>query len=124
MSGASMREVSCSVPMASFSSRRAGSRSSRSQSVDWIGERVSQTTTSYPVCTGATLEPLQSIVRFEMAASETANVVGGNGRTLVYDLRQKLWVSVDRRANSSGVADAPAQSAAMVYSGGSYSMRG
>lgn len=103
-----------------FQSARGIEILSRAQSVDWIGEKVSQTTTSYPVCTGATLEPLQSIVRFEMAASETANVVGGNGRTLVYDLRQKLWVSIDRRANSSGVADAPAQSAAMVYSGGSY----
>lgn len=86
------------------------------QATQWIGEQVRQITDAFPVCTAATLDFAQERVYFELAESETNGVVGGAGRTLVYNLTQRAWESVDRRLGS----DTPAQSAAMVFYGGAW----
>jgi hypothetical protein len=103
-----------------FQSERGVEFLSRAQSVEWIGEKVQDTTTSYPICSAATLDPIANVVYFELAASETAGLVGGNGRSLVFDLTLKAWVSTDRRPSYAGVADTPAQSAAIVWDGSAY----
>lgn len=102
-----------------FQSERGIELLTRAQSVTWIGEQVQDTLASYPVCTAATLDPSASLVYFELAASETSNQVSGSGRTLVYDLTLGTWV-VDRRWSVAGTADAPAQSAAMIWDGSAY----
>lgn len=100
-----------------FQSERGLEILTRAQSVEWIGEPVQATLASYPVVVAATLDTQHALVRFECAASETDNVVASTGVTLVYDLTQKLWVSVDKlRATLN--ADRSAQSAAVVkYAG-------
>lgn len=100
-----------------FQSERGLELLTRAQTVEFIGERVRLTTASYPVCTAATLDAGQSRVFFDLAQSETNNVVGGNGITLVYNLAFDLWESRDRRANYVGTNDTPAQSAALIYTG-------
>ncbi len=103
-----------------FQSERGIELLTRAQSVEWIGEPVQETVTSFPVCTAATLNPYDSIVYFEMATGESAGLVTGTGRTLVYDLTLRAWVSTDRRKNQAGTADTPAQSAAMVWTGSAW----
>lgn len=103
-----------------FQSSRGLELLTRSQSVEWIGEPVQDTTAAYPICTAATLDAAQNLVVFELATTETANQVSGTGRSVVFDLTLKLWVSTDRRANSAGTADAPAQSGAVIYTGSAY----
>lgn len=100
-----------------FQSERGIEVLTRARVVEWVGEKIQDTLASYPIVTAATLDAAASIVYIELAAGESAGLVTGNGRTLVYDLSLKLWVSVDRRASSTGTADTPAQSAAMVYTG-------
>lgn len=92
----------------------------RAGSVEWIGEPVQNTVNSYPVCTAATVDAGEALVYFELAATETANQVSGGGRTLVYDLSRDKWGSVDRRKNQAGTSDAPAQSAAYIYTGSAW----
>lgn len=103
-----------------FQSERGIELLTRSQSVAWIGEQVQDTVASYPVCSAATLDTTANVVYFELAASESSGLVSGNGRTLVYDLSMGQWASVDRRASYAGVADTPAQSAAMIWDGTTY----
>lgn len=97
-----------------FQSSRGIEVLTRAQAVEWIGERVQDTTAAYPVCTAATLDAGETVVYFELAAGETDGQVTGNGRTLVLDLSTMEWV-IDRRKNNAGTADTPAQSASMVY---------
>lgn len=103
-----------------FQSERGIELLTRSQSVEWVGEPVQDTTAAYPTCTAATLDPAQNLVLFELASTEAANQVSGTGRTVVFDLTLKLWVSTDRRANSAGTADTPAQSGGIIYTGSAY----
>lgn len=100
-----------------FQSERGIELLSRAQSVEFVGEQLEVTTAAYPICTAATLDPVANVVLFELAASESAGAVTGNGRTAVFDLSLKGWVSVDRRASYAGVADTPAQSGALVWDG-------
>lgn len=90
------------------------------QSTEWVGEQVRSVVDDFPVCTAATLDFVNERVYFEMAAAETNGQVSGAGRTLVYNLTLKTWESVDRRTSLAGVADKPAQSAAMVFVNGAY----
>lgn len=103
-----------------FQSERGIEMLTRARTVEWIGEAVQATLASYPVVTAATFDGDSSCVLIEIAAGESSGVVTGNGRTLVYDVSLKKWQSVDRRANSAGTADSPAQSGAMVYTGSAY----
>lgn len=100
-----------------FQSDRGIEILTRSQSVEWIGEGVQETLTSFPTVTSAIVEPAASVVYIELAEGESSARVVGNGRTLVFDLTIKDWVSTDRRASSAGDVDAPAQSACMVNIG-------
>lgn len=92
----------------------------RAQTIEPIGSVVAPTTSAFPVCTSATLDAAHSLVYFELAQAEVANQVAGLGCALVFDLRLQKWSSVDRRKNSAGTADTPAQSGAVVYSGGKH----
>lgn len=103
-----------------FQSERGIEFLSRAQSVEWIGEKVQDTVTAYPICSSATLDPIANVVYFEMATSQSSGLVSGNGRTLVFDLTLKAWVSTDRRPSYAGVADTPAQSAAVIWDGSAY----
>lgn len=103
-----------------FQSARGVELLTRAQSVEWVGEQVQNTVAAYPICTAATYEPTNNTVLLEVAAAETNNQVSGNGRTLVYDLSLRAWVSTDRRTSASGTADYPAQSACVVWNGSAY----
>jgi hypothetical protein len=103
-----------------FLSERGIELLTRAQSVDHIGERVQDTLDSYPIVTAATLDSAAGLVYIELAASETLGVAGGSGRTLVFDLTLRNWVSVDRRTAYNGTADTPAQSGAVIYDGSAY----
>lgn len=103
-----------------FQSERGIEILTRSQSVEWIGEPIQDTLASYPIVTSATVDPASCTVLIELAASEASGLVAGNGRTLVYDLSLKSWVSCDRRKTFAGVADAPSQAACMIYTGSAY----
>lgn len=103
-----------------FQSERGIEILTRPLSVDWIGEAMGDTVASYPVCTSATVDPVSSAVLIEMAASEASGLATGSGRTLVYDLSLKKWVSTDQRKSSAGTAATPSQSACMVYTGTAY----
>jgi hypothetical protein len=103
-----------------FQSERGIELLDRSRAVGWIGEAVSTTLDSYPVVTAATLDAASTCVLFECAASESSGVASGNGRTLVFDLSLQTWISVDRRKNSAGTADSPAQSAGIIYTTSGY----
>lgn len=94
----------------------------RAQSLEWIGEAMQATVTAFPIVTSATVDPASSTVLIELAATETANQVatGGGGRTLVFDLTLKDWVSVDRRWDESATPDMPSQSACVIYTGSAY----
>ena len=100
-----------------FQSERGIELLSRAQSVDWIGGDVQDTANAYPVCTSITVDSASNAVLVELAAAEASGLVSGNGRTLVYDLALRQWVSVDRRNSRNGAADTPSQSACMIYTG-------
>ena len=103
-----------------FQSERGIELLTRSQSGEWVGEAAQDTTTAFPICIAATLDPAQNVVLFELASAETSNQVSGTGRTAVFDLAVKSWVSTDRRKNNAGTADTPAQSAAVIHTGSAY----
>lgn len=103
-----------------FQSERGIEILTRAQSVEPIGEKVTDTLGSYPICSAATLDPIRDVVYFELAASAAGGVVTGNGRTLIFDLTLKAWISTDRRPSYSGTADTPAQSACMIWDGSAY----
>jgi len=103
-----------------FQSERGLELLTRAQSVEFVGEKVQDTLGSYPVCTASTLDPVRDVVYFELAAGESAGAVTGSGRTLIFDLSHKAWVSTDRRPKYDGTADTPAQSGAMIWDGSTY----
>lgn len=100
-----------------FQSDRGIEILSRAQSVEWIGEPMQETLASFPIVTSATVDPASCTVLIELAASESAGLVSGTGRTLVFDLTLKDWVSTDQRKSYASVAATPAQSACVVYTG-------
>lgn len=104
-----------------FVSRRGIEVLTRSQSVEWIGERVQNTLASYPYVLSITFDPTSSCVLVECAASVSSGLVAeeSGGRTLVYDTRTNAW-SVDRRTNYTGTADAPAQDACTLWDGSAW----
>jgi hypothetical protein len=113
--------VVCSTALGTFfQSERGIEIYTRSGSVEWIGEAIQDTVASYPICTSITVDPASSTVLVELAAARTSALVSGDGRTAVYDLTLKAWVSTDRRKSSAGVADTPSQSACMIYTGSAY----
>jgi hypothetical protein len=99
-----------------FQSERGIEILTRAQSVEWIGEPFVTTLAAFPVCTSITVEPVSNTVLVELAAGESAGLVTGSGRTLVYDLSLKCWVSKDIRT-ASEVLGVPSQSACMVFTG-------
>lgn len=103
-----------------FQSDRGIEILTRAQTVEWIGESVQDTLASYPIITAATVDPASCTVLVECAAGESAGLVTGSGRTPVYDLSLRTWVSTDRRTDRYGIADAPTQSACIVYTGSAY----
>ncbi len=110
--------VTCATAMGTFyQSDRGIELMTRSQSVEWIGEGIQDTLAAYPIVTSMTLDPRSCTVLIELAASTSGGLAGGSGRTLVYDLSLRGWISTDRRTSSAGVADVPSQSACMVYTG-------
>ena len=100
-----------------FQSERGLEVLTRARSVEWVGEAIQATLAAYPIVIAATVDASASVLYVELAAAESAGLVTGSGRTLVYDLSLKQWDSVDRRKNSAGTADTPAQSACMIYTG-------
>jgi len=92
----------------------------RGQTVEYIGERIKTTFAAYPVVTAMTYDPNADAVIVELAASTANGAVSGDGRTLVYDLRGKVWDSIDRRKNQAGTADTPAQDGAVVWNGSAW----
>lgn len=103
-----------------FQSERGIELLSRAQAVEWIGEPIQDEVNSRPYIMAATLDPGEVLVYFELASSVSSGLASGTGRTLVYDLSLKKWVSIDRRFNAAFDADAPAQSACMVYNGSAW----
>lgn len=92
----------------------------RNQGAQWVGEGVQLTLLDYPVVTSMTMDPRSSTVLIEIAQSSSAGLVAGSGRTLVYDLSLRVWISTDRRTSVSGVVDAPSQSACMLFNGAAW----
>lgn len=105
-----------------FQSERGIELLTRAQSVTWVGEKVKETLASYPIVTSAVVDPTASVVYFECAESQSAGVVTGNGRALVFDLSLQVWISTDRRTGNALAADtdAPAQSSCMAWDGTRY----
>lgn len=93
-----------------FQSPRGIMLLTRGLEVQFVGEAVIDTTTTYGVCTSAVLVPNRNQVRFTMA---TADGGGGNGRMVVYDYRRGRWaVWINRNAEqASGEEGASIQSA-------------
>lgn len=103
-----------------FQSARGIEILSRAQTVEWIGEAVQLTVDAFPVCTGMTVNPTANTVLIELATSTSAGLVTGTGRTAVYDLSLRTWVSTDRRKSALALTDCPAQSACMIYTGSAW----
>lgn len=101
-----------------FQSERGIELLGRGGAVQWVGERVQETLSSFPVVSSAVLDDKHGLVRFTLAASESGGRVSGSGRTVVYDLTTGLWQSVDS-VTGSGSSEA-AQSAAMIMVGGEW----
>jgi hypothetical protein len=76
-----------------FQSERGIELLTRGQSVEFVGEAI-QTSLGTSTVVAATLDPIESLVYFELGAT-----------ALVYDLARRIWQSVDSR---SGVAVASA----------------
>lgn len=103
-----------------FQSDRGIELLTRNQSVEPVGEPVRDTLASFPVITSAVVDDGNALLIFTLAASETSGQVSATGTRLVFDLRQKKWLTKDLVTNQAGTANAAAQAAAMVYSGGAY----
>jgi len=100
-----------------FQSDRGFEILTRNQTVDWVGENVQTTANAYALCTSMAVDPVPNVVMIEVAATSSAGLVSGGGRTLVYDLSLKTWVSTDRRQSSVGIDDVASQSACMLTQG-------
>lgn len=98
-----------------FQSDRGIEVLTRAQTVEWFGQPVQDTQLAFPIVTAITVEPISCTILVECAASSSAGVASGNGRTLVFDLSLKLWVAVDRRTTVAGVASSPAQSGCLAF---------
>lgn len=101
-----------------FQSRHGIELLTRAQAVEPIGEPIQDTLASFPVVTSAVLDDRNGLARFTLAASESPGVVSGGGRTAVYDLTTRSWVSVDDVRGTS--ASEAAQSASLVHLGGEW----
>lgn len=102
-----------------FQSDRGIELLTRAQSITWIGQKIQKTLAAYPIVTSATVQPTPSgaYVLVEVAASQSAGLVTGQGRTLVFDLSLNEWISTDLRNSVTGVVAAPSQSACMIFTG-------
>ena len=85
-----------------FQSDRGIELFSRAQSVEWIGEPIQDTLASYPVVTSAVVDVRNSLLRFTLARTITSGVVTAPGaapdiagKSVVFDLSLRYWVSVD-----------------------------
>ncbi len=94
-----------------FQSARGIELLERSGAVSWVGEKVQETLAAYPTVTSAVLDSRNSLVRIALTD-------GFAGRTLVYDLTLRTWVSVDL-INGSFDEEASAD-ASMVYVDGAW----
>jgi hypothetical protein len=104
-----------------FQSRRGIELLTRSGSTVWVGEAIQRTLASYPVVSSAVLDAANSLVRFTLAATESAGAVSGNGRDLVYDLTLQTWISVDDKiAGFPAQSHFPSQDACMVKVSGTW----
>lgn len=103
-----------------FQSDRGLELLTRAQSVEYVGREVSDTLAAYPYVNAATLEPTQNLVVFELSSGRSSGLAQGTGVALVYSLTNGGWFSVDRRHNQAGAADAPAQSACLVWNGSAW----
>lgn len=103
-----------------FRSGRGLELLSRALSVEWVGLAVQATVNAYPYCVAATVDAASSTVLFDLALTDTADQVAGGGRTVVFDLALKTWVSTDRRKNAAGTSDTAAQDACIIWTGSSY----
>lgn len=75
-----------------FQSDRGIELLTRAQAVELIGAPVQSTVASYPVMTSAVLDTRHGLVRFAMRDPE----VGGlGGVTIIYDLQNRVWQSID-----------------------------
>ncbi len=92
----------------------------RAQAVEYIGEPVRDTLAAYPVITSAVLDAENALVYFECADSEPAINAGAAGVALVYDLRARIWQSIDRRRSYANGANHPSISSSMVWTGTEY----
>jgi len=92
----------------------------RGRTVEYIGEKVQDTFAAFPRVTAMTYDPISSCVLIECASTFSAGLASGTGRTLVYDVRARVWRSIDRRKNNAGTADSPAQDGAIVWDGSAY----
>lgn len=101
-----------------FQSRRGIELLTRSQTVTWIGEPMVDDVEAYPIVTSVVLDDRNSLVRFSLAVSENAGVVGTNGVDIVFDTSINAWVSTD---DKRGSVDAQAsQHAARCFIDGSW----
>jgi hypothetical protein len=109
-----------------FQSERSIEIMTRAQSVVQIGDKIQDELAARPYVVSAKLDATQGLVYFELASAETANQVSGTGRGLVLDLTipgpdgMPRWVSADRRKNTAGTADTPAQDGCVVWNGSAY----
>ncbi len=103
-----------------FVSTRGIELLTRAQTVEYIGERVQETFAAFPIVTAMTFDPESSCVLIELAEYVEEGVVGGDGRTLVFDTRSKGWQSVDRRTGVGPVTDASAQDGTMLWTGSAW----
>ncbi len=102
-----------------FQSERGIELLTRAGAVIWIGEKIQGTTAAYPVVSSAVLDDVNpGYVRISLAESESAGLVTGDGRTIVFDLSMNVWISVDDQRGSS--ASEPTQSACKAYINGAW----
>jgi hypothetical protein len=95
-----------------FRSRKSIEIISSSFAVEPIGDPMQALIDLYPEVTSAAVDDLNNLLRITLGTSKSNGLVTGEGRTIVFDLLLKYWVSEDNiRGSSLGEA---AQSACMV----------
>jgi len=88
----------------------------RAQTTQRIGQPVQDQLSAFPYVSAMTLDPSSSgTVLVDLSSDLVLGLAAGTGRTLVFDMSSANWICVDRRRSLAGVADAPSQSARMVY---------
>jgi hypothetical protein len=101
-----------------FQSARGIELLNRGGSVSWVGEAIQDTLASFPVVSSAVLDDAAGLVRFTLVGGTSDGVVFGGGRTAVYDLSIRTWVSIDELYGQEEGGPAVAQDACMAYVGG------